>query len=298
MSLHTRPSVSSRSVLADLSLIGICVVWGTSFAIVKSTVGEINPATFIAVRFAIASIALGLIAGRRMRALDWPTWKAGLLLAVPLMAGFLTQTAGLKATTASKAGFITGMHVVFTPFLEYAFRRTRVLPHQAAGVIIAVAGLGLLTLEGFARPSAGDLLVLACAFAFGLHIVMLGHYSPRHDGFLLSFTQMVCSAVLAALIARRDLTQVLSFDSGALWSVLYLGLTGTALAYLVQTIAQKYTPPTRAALIMQSEPVFAAFFAWLLIGERMGVRQFAGAAFILVGILVCQIGDIARSREV
>ena len=77
-----------------------------------------------------------------------------------------------------------------------------------------------------------------------------------------------------------------------------LGATGTALAYLVQTIAQKYTPPTRAALIMQSEPVFAALFAWLLIGERMVAKQFAGAALILLGILVCQIGDIARPREV
>jgi len=219
-------------------------------------------------------------------------------VAVPLIAGFLTQTYGLKATTASKAGFITGMHVVFTPLLEYTIGRRKVLPYQTAGVAVALVGLGLLTLEGFGRPSAGDLLVLACAFAFGLHIVMLGHYSPRHDGFLLSFTQMVWSAVLAAVISGRDMAQALSFGPEVVWSVTYLGATGTALAYLVQTIAQKYTPPTRAALIMQSEPVFAALFAWLLIGERMAAKQFAGAALILLGILVCQIGDIARPQEV
>jgi len=296
--LRTRLSTSSRSLFADLSLVGICVVWGTSFAIVKSVVGDINPATFIAVRFGIASIILGLIASPRLKRLDRRTWTAGLLLAVPLIAGFLTQTYGLKATTASKAGFITGMHVVFTPLLEYTIGRRKVLPYQTAGVAVALVGLGLLTLEGFGRPSAGDLLVLACAFAFGLHIVMLGHYSPRHDGFLLSFTQMVWSAVLAAVISGRDMAQALSFGPEVVWSVTYLGATGTALAYLVQTIAQKYTPPTRAALIMQSEPVFAALFAWLLIGERMAAKQFAGAALILLGILVCQIGDIARPQEV
>jgi len=291
-------STTSRSLLADLSLVGICVVWGTSFAIVKSVVGDINPATFIAVRFGIASIILGLIASPRLKRLDRRAWTAGLFMAVPLMAGFLTQTYGLKSTTASKAGFITGMHVVFTPVLEYVFRRRRVLPYQAAGIAMALVGLGLLTLDGIGRPSTGDLLILACAFAFGLHIVMLGHYSPKHDGFLLSFTQMVWSAILATLIAGRDMVQALSFGPGVVWSVTYLGATGTALAYLVQTIAQKYTPPTRAALIMQSEPVFAALFAWLLIGERMAAKQFAGAALILLGILVCQIGDIVRPREV
>ncbi len=296
--MHTRLSASSRSVLADLSMVGICVVWGTSFAIVKSSVGDINPATFIAVRFAIASIIIWLIAGPRMKKLDRSTWTAGLFLAAPLVAGFLAQTHGLKVTTASKAGFITGMHVVFTPFLEYAFRRTKVLPHQAVGVAVAVAGLAMLTVRGLGRPSAGDLLVLACAFAFGLHIVLLGRYSPRNDGFLLSFTQMVWSTLLAALIAGRDMAQAASFTPDVAWSVLYLGATGTALAYLVQTIAQKYTSPMRTALIMQSEPVFAALFAWLLIGERMDAKQFAGAVLILVGILVCQIGDVVRSREV
>jgi len=93
--LHTRLSTSSRSLLADLSLVGICVVWGTSFAIVKSVVGDINPATFIAVRFGIASIILGLIASPRLKRLDRRAWMAGLLMAVPLMAGFLTQTYGL-----------------------------------------------------------------------------------------------------------------------------------------------------------------------------------------------------------
>ncbi len=296
--MHTRLSASSRSVLADLSMVGICVVWGTSFAIVKSSVGDINPATFIAVRFAIASIIIGSISGPRMKKLDRSTWTAGLFLAAPLVAGFLAQTHGLKVTTASKAGFITGMHVVFTPFLEYAFRRTKVLPHQAVGVAVAVAGLAMLTVRGLGRPSAGDLLVLACAFAFGLHIVLLGRYSPRNDGFLLSFTQMVWSTLLAALIAGRDMAQAASFTPDVAWSVLYLGATGTALAYLVQTIAQKYTSPMRTALIMQSEPVFAALFAWLLIGERMDAKQFAGAVLILVGILVCQIGDVVRSREV
>ncbi|MDD3599234.1 MAG: DMT family transporter [Firmicutes bacterium] len=287
-----------RSVLADLSLVGICVIWGTSFAIVKSVVGETNPATFIAARFTLAAILLGLIASRRLHKLDRELWKAGFVLAVPLMLGFLAQTYGLQGTTASKAGFITGMHVVFTPFLEQKFLRNRIMPYQMAGVGVAVAGLGLLTLDRLSPPTYGDLLVLACAFCFAVHLVLLGHYSPAMDGLLLSVTQMVWAAVFSILVAGSDMVQVVQFDKDLILSVAYLGVMGTALAYLVQTTAQKYTPPTRAALILQTEPVFSSFFARLWLDERFNIQQSVGAILILAGILLCQVGDVRRSREV
>lgn len=287
-----------RSVLADLSLVGICVIWGTSFAIVKSVVGETNPATFIAARFTLAAILLGLIASRRLHKLDRELWKAGFVLAVPLMLGFLAQTYGLQGTTASKAGFITGMHVVFTPFLEQKFLRNRIMPYQMAGVGVAVAGLGLLTLDKLSPPTYGDLLVLACAFCFAVHLVLLGHYSPAMDGLLLSVTQMVWAAVFSILVAGSDMVQVVQFDKDLILSVAYLGVMGTALAYLVQTTAQKYTPPTRAALILQTEPVFSSFFARLWLDERFNIQQSVGAILILAGILLCQAGDARRSREV
>jgi drug/metabolite transporter (DMT)-like permease len=284
--------------LADLSLVGICVIWGTSFAIVKSVVGDTNPATFIAARFALAAALLGLIAGRRLRKLDRQLWKAGFVLAVPLMLGFLTQTYGLQGTTASKAGFITGMHVVFTPFLERKVLKNRIMPYQTTGVGVAVAGLGLLMLDRLSPPTYGDLLVLACAFCFAVHIILLARYSPTMDGLLLSFTQMAWAAVFSVLAAGSDVVQILQFDKDLVLSVAYLGATGTALAYLVQTTAQKYTPPTRAALILQTEPVFASIFARLWLGERFSMQQAIGAILILAGILLCQAGDIRRSREV
>lgn len=284
--------------MADLSLVGICVIWGTSFAIVKSVVGETNPATFIAARFTLAAILLGLIASRRLHKLDRELWKAGFVLAVPLMLGFLAQTYGLQGTTASKAGFITGMHVVFTPFLEQTFLRNRIMPYQMAGVGVAVAGLGLLTLDRLSPPTYGDLLVLACAFCFAVHLVLLGHYSPAMDGLLLSVTQMVWAAVFSILVAGSDMVQVVQFDKDLILSVAYLGVMGTALAYLVQTTAQKYTPPTRAALILQTEPVFSSFFARLWLDERFNIQQSVGAILILAGILLCQVGDVRRSREV
>jgi drug/metabolite transporter (DMT)-like permease len=284
--------------LADLSLVGICVIWGTSFAIVKSVVGETNPATFIAARFTLAAILLGLIASRRLHKLDRELWKAGFVLAVPLMLGVLAQTYGLQGPTASKAGFITGMHVVFTPFLEQKFLRNRIMPYQMAGVGVAVAGLGLLTLDRLSPPTYGDLLVLACAFCFAVHLVLLGHYSPAMDGLLLSVTQMVWAAVFSILVAGSDMVQVVQFDKDLILSVAYLGVMGTALAYLVQTTAQKYTPPTRAALILQTEPVFSSLFARLWLDERINIQQTLGAILIMAGILLCQAGDARRSREV
>ena len=161
----------SPQLWADLGLVGICVIWGTSFAIVKTVVVGINPATFITVRFVMAALVIGAMCGGRLRRLDRKVWAAGLLASVPLMAGFLTQTAGLPLTTASKAGFITGMHVVFTPLLDWAFAKRPIARYQMVGVGLAVLGLGLLSIEGLEPPSPGDLLVLLCALAFAVHIV-------------------------------------------------------------------------------------------------------------------------------
>ena len=286
----------SPQLWADLGLVGICVIWGTSFAIVKTVVVGINPATFITVRFVMAALVIGAMCGGRLRRLDRKVWAAGLLASVPLMAGFLTQTAGLPLTTASKAGFITGMHVVFTPLLDWAFAKRPIARYQMVGVGLAVLGLGLLSIEGLEPPSPGDLLVLLCALAFAVHIVVLSKFSAVHDGFLLSFTQMVGAALLAGAVANGDLVQAARFGREVGMSATYLAVMGTGVAYLVQTLAQRYTPPTRAALLMQLEPVFAAAFAWLLIGETMTARQYAGAALILAGILACQAGDARQAK--
>jgi drug/metabolite transporter (DMT)-like permease len=291
----------SPMLLADLGLVGICLIWGTSFAIVKTVVGDTNPATFIAVRFAIAAVVTGAMCLGRRRGKSGGgvgVWIAGLLASVPLMAGFLTQTVGLGLTTASKAGFITGMHVVFTPIIDWLVTRRRIAPYQVAGIGVALVGLGLLSIETFGRLQLGDLLVLACAFFFAVHIVMLSRLSPRFDGFALSFTQMVGAALLAAAVAGPDMAQAAQFGAEMWASVIYLAVMATAVAYLVQTLAQRYTPPTRAALLMQLEPVFAAVFARLLIGEMMSARHYAGAAMILAGIIACQIGDARRTVEV
>lgn len=288
----------SPALLADLGLVSICLIWGTTFAIVKTVASGTNPATFIAVRFGLAAAMTGAMCLGRRRRMAAGVWAAGFIAAVPLMAGYLTQTVGLGLTTASKAGFITGMHVVFTPIIDWVVTRRRIALYQAAGIAVALVGLALLSLDSFGRLGLGDLLVLACAFFFAVHIVMLSRFSPRHDGFLLSFTQMAGAALLAAAAAGPDMAQAAQF-SAAMWaSVIYLAVMGTAVAFLIQTLAQRYTPPTRAALLMQLEPVFAAFFAWLLIGETMSAKQYAGAAMILAGIIACQIGDARRALEV
>jgi len=288
----------SPALLADLGLVGICLIWGTTFAIVKTVVGDTNPATFIAVRFALAALVLGAMCLKKFRGVGREVWVAGFIAGVPMMVGFLTQTAGLPLTTASKAGFITGMHVVFTPILDWLVHRRRIALYQVLGICVAVAGLGLLSIETFGRFELGDVLVLACAFSFAVQIVVLSRFSPRYDGFVLSFTQMVSAALLAAAVAGPDLVQAAQFDAGMWGSIFYLAVMGTAVAYLIQTLAQRYTPPTRAALLMQLEPVFAAFFAWLLIGETMSLKHYAGAALILAGILVCQMGDARRGVKV
>jgi drug/metabolite transporter (DMT)-like permease len=269
---------------------------------VKDAVANFPVFSFLALRFVFAALVLLPFvvlrkrnAGIKVRG-GKPTSlllraSAPLLIGVALFAGYSFQTAGLHLTTPAKAGFITGLSVVIVPIFAALILRQPPSRNAWLGVGLAVAGLGLLTLQAGLGVEFGDLLVLCCAVAFAAHILLTGHYAPHHDPLRLTLGSLITVAVLsgtAALIFDRPLNPA-ALTPSVLFAAVFTGVLATSVAFGLQTVAQRFTTSTHTALIFAAEPVFAGLFSFLLIGEVMGPRQLVGCGLILTGMVVAEI---------
>jgi drug/metabolite transporter (DMT)-like permease len=273
--------------MALLALLLVTAVWGVTFVQVKDAV-EIYPLfAFLAVRFAIASATLAVPGARRLRSLGRRGLGAGVLLGVLLAAGYALQTAGLERTTASSAGFITGLYVVLVPLVALVLFRERIGRGVWVGAGLALVGLAMLSGVD-AGSAAGDLLILGCALAFGFQIPLTGRFAPHYDPLALTLVQMLVAFVGFTAIAV-SLGEVELPRGGTVWAALLVtGIFASALAYLIQTWAQRTISAARTAVVYAMEPVFAGFFGYLLAGDRLGTLGWAGCAVILAGIVVSE----------
>ena len=273
---------------ALVALVAVTAVWGVTFVQVKDAL-ELYPLfAFLAVRFAIASLALAAPAAGRMRGLGRSGWRAGVALRLLLALGYALQTAGLERTTVSSAGFITGLYVVFTPLLAFVLFRTRVGAAVWLGVALAVLGLAMLSGVGGAGDTVGDLLVLLASAAYSLQIVLMERYAPRYDA--IAFTQAEMLAACAGfVVVAVALGQVELPRGWTVWSALLVtGIFASALGFLVQTWAQRRLSAARTALAFALEPVWAGIFGFWLAGDRLGALGWGGCAVIMAGIAVAE----------
>jgi drug/metabolite transporter (DMT)-like permease len=270
-----------------VALIAVTAVWGVTFVQVKDAV-ELYPLfAFLAIRFAIATLTLAVPAAGRVRTLGRSGVSAGVLLGLLLAAGYVLQTAGLQRTTVSSTGFVTGMYVVLTPLIALVLLRSRIT--AAAWVGVAVSTVGLALLSGVhAGSAAGDLLVLAAAAVYSLQIVLMERFAPRYDAVAFTLVEMAaaCAGLGVIAVARGELEVP---HGWTVWGALVVtGVFASALAFLVQTWAQRKTSATRTALAFAMEPVFAALFGITLAGDRLGALGWAGCAAIMAGIVLSE----------
>jgi drug/metabolite transporter (DMT)-like permease len=276
-----------REPLAELSLAGIAAVWGLTFVMVQDAVDRLPVMAFLGYRFLPAALLVALVFRRRLRALSRDGWLAGLAMGAFLTAGYVLQTVGLQHTSASNAGFITGLFVVITPLIVAVVLRERIGGSAWAAAIVSAVGLFLLS--GTAGLGYGDGLVLLCAIAFSAHIVVTGAVARKHDiGALLAVQLGVCGAFCLAVAAvAGDLEAP---RGGAVWSALIVtSLVASALGFFVQTYAQRHAPPARTALILASEPAFAGLFGWLIGGEHLSALAWSGAVLIMAAIVAVEV---------
>jgi drug/metabolite transporter (DMT)-like permease len=285
---------ASRARLAALGLLAVTAAWGSTFFLIKDVVARVPVTDFLALRFALATVALWLLAPRSVSRLSRAERRHGVLLGVVYGGAQLLQTVGLQHTSASVSGFVTGMYVVFTPLLGALLLSARIGRTVWVAVTLATAGLAALSLEGFA-VGGGEALTLASALLYAAHIVGLGAWSSSRSALGLTVVQLLTITGVCAVGAVPG--GVVLPDNGADWlSVVYMALVAGALALVVQTWAQAHLAATRAAIIMTMEPVFAAVFAVLLGGERLGSRVVVGGALVLAAMYLVELGP-RRSEE-
>jgi len=270
--------------LAFLALLAMTAAWGSTFFLIKDLVTRMPAADLLAIRFAIGSVALGLIAARRIH-LSRPVVIYGVLLGLLYGSAQILQTAGLSHTSASVSGFVTGLYVVATPLLTAIILRRRIPPLTWVAAVLATLGLGVLALRGFSI-GYGELLTLISAVIYAGHIVALGRFSSPETTLSLSLVQLSMITLLTAVAALWPTAGSAPGIQlpGSLhdWLVvLYLALIASALTMVLQTWAQAHIEPSRAAVIMAMEPVWAAAFAVALGGESITARMIIGGLAIV-----------------
>jgi drug/metabolite transporter (DMT)-like permease len=275
---------------AELALAAVCLIWGSTFVLIKSALDDISTLLFLALRFSIAAMVLAGIYAVRRRSWQLGGWRTGMVVGGFLFIGFFFQTLGLRFTTAAKSGFITGLSVVLVPLLSALVYKRAPRIAEWIGVLLASAGLGLMTLDPSSlQMGKGDLLTVGCAVAFAVHILLLGHYSPRMESDWLTLLQISACALFAWSTFGWVEAPYVRWSGIVVMAIAIASVLATALAFWVMTWAQKYTSPTRAALIFTLEPVFAWLTAYLVAGEKLTGHGVAGAACILVGILLVEL---------
>lgn len=284
--------LSSKQVRADLSLLAVTFIWGVTFVVVQDALTGIGPYYFIGIRFAIAFAFLAIFYWRRLLNINLATLKAGTIIGLFLFAGYVFQTVGLKYTTASNAGFITGLAVILVPLFAAIFSRK--LPDTAVvlGVTSATIGLALLSLGKDLTLNFGDVLVFFCAISFAGHIILVGKYAPKHDPAVLAILQIGVVAIISMGCGGVLETMPEQFSRPVWIGLFCTAIPATALAFLIQNSVQRYTTPTHTAIIFIMEPVFAAGAGWVLAGEVLTAGQWLGCALILFGMLVTELKSV------
>lgn len=279
---------SARRMWVTLALVGVSAVWGGTFVMVKDAVSRYPLYGFLGLRFAIAVIAFIVMFPRSFSLFRPGTVKVGVIAGLTLCAGYIFQTWGLQATSASKAAFITGMFVVITPALQALLLRRPPRPATIAGVALAVVGLWLLSGGTDGGWNVGDTRTLLCAAAYSVHMIVLGGMGRAHDARPLTLVQLATVAVFCGAIALIVERPSLPSDAGVWFALVITGVFASAVAFAVQTYAQRIISPTKTALILIMEPAFGGVFGWLA-GESLGIGGAVGAALILGGMVVAEL---------
>ena len=284
-------SVGARPRFArDLPLLAVAVVWGSSFLVVKRVAEPETVVAVLALRFGVVLPVLGVVARRRLRGLTRAQWGGGAVLGVVLGAVFLLETYGAVHTSATNAGLVISLTMVFTPLAEAALRRSAPSGAFLAAAGLSVLGVALLTGDGGLRaPSAGDLLVLGAAVARTANVLATARLRVVRgvDALALTWVQLAFATlvfVLAAPLAGPSpLSVAASFDVARWGLLLYLSLLCTLFAFFVQLWAVRATSPSRVSLLLGTEPLWAALCGVLLAGDRPGPLALLGAVAVLAG---------------
>ncbi len=287
---------------ADIALLFAAAIWGVAFIFQKSAMADIGPLAFIACRGAVAALALAPLAlreGARPGAKPASSgfWSIAIAGGTVFFIAAWLQQAGIRTATVTNTGFLTALYVVITPFIAWTWNRIRPSPAVWPAVILSAVGTWLLGGGALAAFSDGDKLVALSAFFWALHVVVTGRASPFRRPIAYTAVQFAVVSALGAIFSFGLESTSLDGLIAAAPEIAYVGLLSSALTFTLLTVALQYTPPAEAAVIVSLETVFAAAAAYWLLGERLDLIGWSGAALIMCAVLVLQIGTARAARK-
>jgi len=287
-----------QSRKAEFYLIMMTIIWGGTFSSIKVALQYISPLMLLGFRFSSALIFSLILNPVKKNEFNSPlVWK-GVVLGILMFLGYGLQTVGLNFTTASRSGFITYFYALLVPVFQFLILRKKPLMVNLGGLVIAFAGLSMIT-GGLGKGSmnTGDLLTLLSAASYSIYIVCLNLWSGDENPAVLTSLQLMVTAVLSFVFIPFFEKPVL-ISHPALWlNLLYLSLLGSVVAVYVMTRFQNSVTPTRAALLYSLEPVFSVILAVLILREDFSILQIAGSLLIISGVLFSEILEIRTTRE-
>lgn len=277
-------------VLSVLGLVVTAIIWGSAFVVMKTSVDVISPTYLLALRFTIAFFALTAVFLKRVRTVNKSDLVCGLVLGFFLFISYFLQTYGLIYTTASKNAFITTLYVILVPFLHWFFNKKKPKKNNIEAALIAVIGLGFLSLNGDLSINAGDFLTFLCGISFACHIVFIDRYTKTHDPIVLTVLQMGVAAGLSWVVAPvlEGGLNVSSINHSMLVSLLYLGIFSTMICFLLQNVGQKHLSPNTSSIILSFEAVFGLLFSVLLLGEPVTLKLLIGCSLMFLSVILSE----------
>lgn len=277
-----------KKYLGEIGLMITAIIWGSGFVGSAMALDHYTPYQVLAGRFLIGAVLLSLVFYRKFKLVTKSMLIKGAILGSILYIAFVLQTVGLQYTTPSKNAFLTAVNVVIVPFIGFFIYKRRLDVFELTGTVLAVIGIALLSLQFTGEVNVGDMLTLLCAFGFAFHIFYTARFVKEEDAVVLTLLQMATAAILALSVIGMKGETSFSFEASALLPLVYLGVFSTTIAYLLQTVSQKFITETKAAIILSTEALWGSLFSVVILSELLTVRMSLGAMLILIAIIVAE----------
>ncbi|WP_045518374.1 DMT family transporter [Neobacillus niacini] len=277
-----------QKYMGEIALTITAIIWGSGFVASAISLEHFTPYQILAGRFLIGTIILSVIFHKRLKNINKSTMIKGAVLGIFLYLAFALQTVGLQFTTPSKNAFLTAVNVVIVPFIAFVIYKRKIDIYELMGAVLAMVGVGILSLKLSAEINIGDLLTLGCAFGFAFHIFYTAKYVKDSDPVSLTLIQMMTAAVIGVVVVLFKGETSFIIEKGGMYSLLYLGVFSTTIAYLLQTVAQKMITETKAAIILSTESFWGMVFSVAILDEDMTIKMVIGAILILSAIIISE----------
>ncbi len=284
----TNSKEKNLHIKSVIALIIVTAIWGSGFVASDISLGYFDVFSVLTIRFLIGGALLLILSIKSIKSLDKQTLMMGISLGVLLFLAFYFQTIGLKHSTPSKNAFVTATNVVMVPFIGMFLLKSKVKTKNIIGAFMTIIGVSLLTIGDDFSFSIGDFYTLICAFLFALHITLTGEFSKKHNVLHLSCAQLIVSGVMGGVMMIFTESEIV-INSSSLIAVGYLAIMPTAVAFLIQTWAQKRTTHTEAAIILSMEAVFGTVFSAIILHEVLTIKMIVGSFLILLSVLISEL---------